>query len=135
MDSRHPKCKLTVAVLDDEPIVRRSLVRFLNVAGIQTKEFSSPFSFLEGCLHECPDCAILDLHMPMLSGIEVLERLRSYNLGVPVIVLTANDDDDVRFKCKALGVGCFLSKPVDGHMLLTAIDCVTSRATQVTSTG
>ena len=135
MDSKHSKCKLTVAVLDDEPIVRRSLVRFLNVAGIQTKEFSSPFSFLEGCLHACPDCAILDLHMPMLSGIEVLERLRSYNLGLPVIVLTANDDDDVRFKCKALGVGCFLSKPVDGHMLLTAIDCVTSRATQVTSTG
>ena len=135
MDSKHSKCKLTVAILDDEPIVRRSLVRFLSVAGIQTREFSSPLSFLEGCLHDSPDCVILDLHMPMLSGIEVLERLRSYNLGLPVIVLTANDDDDVRFKCKALGVGSFLSKPVDGHMLLTAIDAVISRAAQVTSTG
>jgi two-component system, LuxR family, response regulator FixJ len=135
MDSTHSKCKLTVAVLDDEPIVRRSLVRFLNIAGIQTKEFSSPFSFLEGCLHEYPDCAILDLHMPMLSGIDVLERLRSCNIEFPVIVLTANDDNDVRLKCRALGVDCFILKPVDGHMLLTAIDSVTSRATPVSSTG
>jgi CheY-like chemotaxis protein len=86
-------------------------------------------------MHECPDCAVLDLQMPMLSGIEVLERLRSYNLDLPVIVLTANDDDDVRLKCRALGVGYFLLKPVDGHMLLKAIDSLAARASQAASTG
>jgi FixJ family two-component response regulator len=135
MVSKHSKCTLTVAVLDDELIVRRSLVRFLTVAGIQTKEFSTPSAFLEACMYECPDCAVLDLQMPMLSGIEVVERLRSYNLYFPVIVLTAHDDDGVRLRCKALGVGCFLLKPVDGDMLLNAIHSAVSQASQAASTG
>ncbi len=111
-----------VAVLDDEAIVRRSLVRFLNVIGIQARAYASPLEFLEGCVHESPDCAVIDLQMPVLPGIEVLEQLKARKLAFPVVVLSATDDGDVRQRCESLGVRCFLLKPVEGHKLLTAID-------------
>jgi FixJ family two-component response regulator len=128
MNPQYSARKLIVAVLDDEAIVRRSLLRFLKVVGIQATAYSSPLEFLQGCMRECPDCAVIDVQMPVLSGVEVLERLKANNFDFPVIVLAATDDGDVRLKCQSLGVRCFLLKPVEGHMLLTAIDSVCGRA-------
>ena len=68
-----------------------------------------------------PDCLVLDLHMPGMSGFEVLEAMRKRQLAVPVIVVTGNDEPGMEELSRRLGAVCYLKKPVDQDDLLAAI--------------
>jgi FixJ family two-component response regulator len=115
-----------VAVVDDEPTMRRSFARLLRSAGYIARVYSSGREFLDACQREEPDCAFIDWQMPGLSGIEVLEHLRVRGIGVPVAVLAAIDDAEVRQTCSALGTRFFLLKPADGAALVNAIESMVS---------
>jgi FixJ family two-component response regulator len=111
-----------VAVVDDEPTMRRSFARLLRSTGYDASVYSSGREFLDACQREQLDCAFIDCQMPGMSGIEVVEQLRRSGIGMPVSMLAAIDDAEVRKQCTALGTCFFLLKPADGAALLNAIE-------------
>jgi two-component system response regulator FixJ len=110
-----------VAVVDDEPAVRSSLARLLRSADYRPATYESGQEFLDSLRSAPPDCAILDLHMPGLTGMEVLTHLAQRESPVPVIVLTSYSSAEARQRALEQGVTVFLEKPVERSVLLAAI--------------
>src|SRR6185503_15899224 len=81
-----------VAVVDDEESVRRALTRLLRAANMDAEAFASGEAFLESLEKFRPDCVVLDLQMPGLTGRDVQRRLISMKINLPVILITAHDD-------------------------------------------
>jgi CheY-like chemotaxis protein len=110
-----------IAVIDDDEPIRKALSRLLRTSGLRVQTFSSGQAFLESLLEGQPDCAVLDFHMPDLNGLDVLNELRSRQLNLPVIIITAYDEPSVRANCRAAGASGYLSKPIDEAVLRRAI--------------
>jgi FixJ family two-component response regulator len=117
-----------VAVVDDEAAVRKSLSRFLGAAGFDVRAYASGQEFLDAWPRERPDCVVLDLQMSGLTGIDVQQHLGRAADRPPVVMITANDDPDVRRKCIEQGVEAFLLKPVNGEYLLQLLTSLIQRA-------
>jgi FixJ family two-component response regulator len=116
-----------VAIVDDEDSVRRALERLLRSAGMDAHVFASGETFLESLSSGRPDCVVLDLHMPGVTGFDVQARLNDAGLGVPVIVITGHDSAESRERVHALGASAYLRKPVGAKLLLEAIQRATTR--------
>jgi FixJ family two-component response regulator len=114
-----------VAIVDDEDAVRRALERLLRSAGCDPEVFASGETFLESLGRRMPDCVVLDLHMPGVTGFEVQARLNASGYTVPVIVITGHDSAESRDRVHALGAAAYLRKPVGAKVLLEAIDRAT----------
>ena len=115
-----------IAVVDDEQPICKALRRLLCAAGFDVETFSSGHAFLDFLATRRPDCLILDLHMPGLSGLEVLRRLHFSGVDLPAIVITAYDEPDTRARCLAAGATGYLRKPVDEAVLRDAIGAALS---------
>ena len=115
-----------VALVDDEAPVRVALGRLLRLAGYTVLAFASGEEFLDSLKSldaRRPDCALLDVHMPGLTGLQVQARLRSIGLELPVVFITASDDVEVTRSALALGGVRVLRKPFASDLLLEAV-CV-----------
>jgi FixJ family two-component response regulator len=112
----------SIAVVDDESPVRIMLERVLRLAGYRVSAFASGEAFLAALSGERPNCAILDVHMPGLSGFEVESQLRAATIRIPLVFITASDD--AALDCSALqaGASAFLRKPFSSDALLAAVD-------------
>ncbi len=110
-----------VAVVDDEFPVLKALGRLLRLADWEVAAFDSGESFLASLAAQRPDCAILDVHMPGLSGFDVLSRLRAAHFELPVIFITASDDPDVADRAKKAGACALLRKPFSNEALVDAV--------------
>ena len=110
-----------IAVLDDEPRMCTALSRLLKSHGFEVVTFGLGEELLAACATRLPDCLLLDLHMPGLSGFEVLERLAAQHLSLPVVVLTGHDQPGNAERVRALGGANYLLKPLNESELLTAI--------------
>lgn len=108
-----------VAIVDDEPGVRRALGRLLDLAGYEPRPFASGSEFMEHL--DGIDLVILDLHLPGMSGFEVQQALAVRNAPIPVVVLTGNDTPANRARSLAGGARAYLTKPVDDEELLHAL--------------
>ena len=114
------RSKLVVAIVDDEDTVRRALERLFRSAGIASEAFSGGATFLDSLRSHRPDCVVLDLHMPEVTGFDVQARLRE--LDIPVVVITGHDTPESRGRVQELGAAAYLRKPVAAKALLEAID-------------
>jgi|SRR5882672_10405047 len=110
-----------IAVVDDDPFVRKALERLLRAAGLSVEAFASGVELLASADHHEPDCVVLDLHMPDVSGFEVQSRLARAHSGVPVVVITGHDTPESRTRALGGGAKSYLTKPVDDEALLKAI--------------
>jgi len=111
---------LCIAVVDDEASVRTALRRLLRLADYDVATFECGESFLSSLTALRPDCAILDVHMPGISGFDVSARLRAAHIDLPVVFITASDD--VALEQAALNAGCaLLRKPFSNDALLDAV--------------
>ena len=110
-----------VAVVDDEDDVRLSLQRLLRSAGFEVLVYASGTEFLRHVTESSPDCVVLDMHMPRLTGLDVQAALRTRALDVPVVILTGNETAEMRAAAFAAGVVDYLAKPVDDDVLIGAI--------------
>jgi len=111
-----------VAIVDDEDAVRRALERLLRSAGLVPRAFASGGEFLQSLDEEWPDCVVLDLHMPHVTGFDVQDRLtRSGTRRIPIVVITGHDTAESRERVEALGAAAYLRKPVSAKLLLEAI--------------
>lgn len=111
-----------IAVLDDDEPVRKAVMRLLRAAGFSARGFASGRELLAVWSREPPDCLLLDLQLPGISGLEVQRRLRSTGTQVPTIVITASDEPRIRDECVNEGASACLRKPLDEHALLCALE-------------
>ncbi|HEY0685657.1 MAG TPA: response regulator [Steroidobacter sp.] len=118
--------RLSVAVIDDEPAVRKGLSRLLRTAEFEARTYESAQQFLDRLPAERPDCLIMDLQMPGVSGMELQAILRRDDVRLPVIIMTARDDPESHDKCVALGAAACLCKPLDCDTLVDVIHSVTA---------
>lgn len=110
-----------IAVVDDEMPVRTMLRRALRLADYEVAMFASGEEFLDSLSTCSPACAILDIRMPGLSGLEVERRLRAQNIRLPVVLITASDDPALDRSAAAAGAICLLRKPFSTDALLAAL--------------
>jgi FixJ family two-component response regulator len=108
-----------ISVLDDEPQFGKALARLLKTHGFEVVTFTRVEKFLEACASRLPNCLLLDLHMPCLSGLDVLEWITARQ--VPVLVITGQDQPGNAERVRALGASAYFLKPVGESQLLTAI--------------
>jgi FixJ family two-component response regulator len=118
-----------IAVVDDELPVRTMLLRALRLAEYDVVAFASGSEFLDSLIARQPACAIVDVRMPGLSGLEVARQVRARDCPVPLIMITASDDTDMESAATAAGARCLLRKPFSTDALLVAVhDAVAGRA-------
>jgi FixJ family two-component response regulator len=117
-----------IAVVDDDYSVRRALRRLLRSADLDTEAYGSGHEFLDTLETIMPDCVVLDLQMPEMSGLELQKRLRDSGLSLPVVIVTGHDEPGMRARCLAAGVSAYLRKPIDGKALVEAISRAISEA-------
>lgn len=111
----------SIALVDDDVSVRVALGRLLRLAGYTVVAFGSGAEFLTylGVCH--PDCLVLDLHMPVLSGFDVTSWMQAAGIRVPTIFITASDDVALdAASAEANGVR-LLRKPLSKRDLLEAV--------------
>jgi len=109
-----------ILVVDDEEPVRRLLRDCLELDGYEVREAADAMQAIARIGEDIPDCVLLDVMMPGMSGLELLERLRQDPLTatLPVMMLTAATDDDTTWTGWAHGASCYVPKPFDiDHML------------------
>jgi FixJ family two-component response regulator len=119
-----------IAVVDDEEPIRKALKRLLRAAGLDAEGYASGQAFLDDAATRRPDCVLLDLHMPSMSGQQLLGKIRKLNGHPPVVVITAHDTPETREQCLAAGAAAYLRKPLDDRLLLNAISAALSKRQQ-----
>jgi FixJ family two-component response regulator len=114
---------VVIYIVDDEADVRKALSRLLRSAGYTTCLFGSAGEFLvSGEARFSAGCIILDLAMPGLNGLELQEHLSTSDCHRPIIFLTGNGDISKSVRAMKAGAVNFLTKPVDDHELLEAVE-------------
>ena len=114
---------MTLVVVDDDAQIRRAVGRFLRSQGYEVHVFDSAESYLA---RQCrADCAILDIDLPGISGIQLDEQLQKEGRQMPVVFITAHDELDILAAVQRTHRP-LVRKPLDGQGLLTAIARATS---------
>jgi FixJ family two-component response regulator len=110
-----------VYVIDDDQSVRKALARLLRSASLHAETFSSPEEFLAGLRQEKDACVIADIRMPGSTGFDLQKGITAAGMRLPIIVVSASDDEQTREHARRLGAVAFFRKPVDDQALLDAI--------------
>jgi FixJ family two-component response regulator len=119
---------LRVAILDDDPSVRIAISRVISASGMVGSCFANWMELSQNIHRFAPDCLIVDLCMPGLDGLEVMNFLRKGGTKVPVILVTAQDDPDLAEICLKAGADAFMRKPLQASELLEVITRLSRRA-------
>jgi FixJ family two-component response regulator len=117
-----------VYVVDDDEAVRDSTCLLLESQDIAVRDFATPGAFLAGFEARGARCIVLDLHMPEMNGLELLETLRGRGVTTPVIVVSARSDRIIDSQIRQAGVSAIFSKPYDDESLLARLRTVTAEA-------
>ena len=112
----------TVFLVDDDAAVRDSLKLLLETHGLAVKDFDSGKALLQDDLPRAADCLVCDIHMPVMSGIDLIETLARRGVARPTILITGRVDAALRQRAQAAGAFLVLEKPFDGTQLIDAID-------------
>ena len=110
-----------VFLVDDQPAVLKALSRLLVSAGLEVASFGSAQAFLDSGNADAVGCLVLDLAMPGMNGMELQQALVARESALPVIFLTGHGDIDTGVQAMKYGAADFLTKPVDGDKLLSAV--------------
>ncbi len=112
----------TVLIVDDDEMVRDSLKALLEAHRVPVRDFSSAKEYLAYRNGAGPRCLVLDMHMPEMGGLELLQKLREGGDSIPVIAITGRNDPALEARAKALGASAVLDKPVSHKILFAAIN-------------
>lgn len=111
-----------VLVIDDDASVRKSLSRLLRSAGYDARTYASAEEFLADGAPHSPACAVLDLAMPGLDGLELQSRMLERGMACGIVFLTGHGDLEAGIEAMKHGAMDFLSKPIDESRLLAAVE-------------
>jgi FixJ family two-component response regulator len=116
-----------VFVVDDDLSVRRSTERLIRSAGFHVQTFRSAREFLNSPRHEGPACLLLDVRMPVVSGLDLQGELRAAGIHLPIIFMTAHGNIPMTVRAMKAGAVEFLTKPYRKDDLLKAIRAALER--------
>jgi FixJ family two-component response regulator len=115
-----PKTSL-VSVVEDDQFFRESMRRLMKSFGYTVETFASAADFLASSRLVETACLIADVNMPAMNGLELHRRLIEIGHAIPMILLTAYPDYDVRTRALNDGVVCYLRKPLDENHLMRCL--------------
>jgi FixJ family two-component response regulator len=110
-----------IYIVDDDASVRKGLSRLMRAAGFEPKVFETPEAFMREVGENSCGCVLLDITMPRITGLQVQACLKQKGIDLPVIAVSARDDEETRRIARAQGAQFFLRKPMDDQALLDAI--------------
>lgn len=102
-------------------------MRLLSARRFETKAFASAEAALADRDLDWPDCLVVDLNLPAMSGLDLVERLRQRGVTAPAVAITANDEARVRDEVRRRGVQHFLAKPFLGSALVALLEQIVGR--------
>ncbi len=111
----------TIFIVDDDPAIRDSLMLMLAQEHFMVNAFESAEAFLAACKPNSFGCAIIDIRMPGMDGMQLQETLTKLNVVLPVIFLTGHGDIPMSVKAMKAGAIDFLTKPVTREKLLASV--------------
>jgi FixJ family two-component response regulator len=111
-----------ILVLDDDPSVLKAVERLLKVLGFDVESFLTIDSFMERANLREAACLVLDIALDGFSGIDLRRKLKHAGISLPVIFITARDDDVTRQAALNVGCAAYLSKPFSSKDLVDAIE-------------
>lgn len=114
--------RLLVAIIDDDESVRDSLPHLLREFGFAARAFASAEEFLSSDLIDQTQCLILDIAMPGMSGTGLQKELFRRHRTIPIVFITAHEDDNVRRRLIEAGAVDCLFKPFTGKALREALN-------------
>lgn len=127
------KAKCLIRTVDDDPAMREALEFMLTAEGWRVKTYENGRAFLTDDAPSTPGCAILDVRMPGMSGLELQQEMNVRGYALPIIFLTGNGDIDMAVSAMRDGAMDFVQKPVRQERLLKAIARAVTRS--VSETG
>jgi FixJ family two-component response regulator len=111
-----------IGIVEDEAAIREAFSLLLRMNGYQVEAFDSATTFLAEAAVDTYDCLVLDVNMPSLSGVELLEVLRSRHVQVPAIFITGKEDPGLEARAKRAGASRTIAKPVTEKTLIAGIE-------------
>ena len=118
----------TIYIVDDDAEARDSLALLLGSAGFNTRAFATAGAFLAAAPAAVTGCALFDVRLPDMNGIELLSQLRAIGSRLPVVVITAYADVPLAVEAMKAGASDFIEKPYAADTLLAGIDRALSSA-------
>jgi len=116
-----PELAALVHVVDDDRAVRDSLRWLLEGEGMAVQTYASAEDFLAGYTGERPGCAVVDVRMPGMSGLELQERLSRNHVRLPLVFVTAHGDISLAVRAMRRGAVDFVEKPFPDEQLVEAV--------------
>jgi FixJ family two-component response regulator len=111
----------TVHVVDDDPAVRQSLSWLLESAGLEVRTYGSADAFVAEQPVQRPACVLLDVRLPGLGGLELLQRLGQSGRALPTIIITGHADVPMAVRAMKIGAMDFVEKPFRDDLLLQRV--------------
>jgi FixJ family two-component response regulator len=119
--------KPQISIVDDDDSVREALRGLFRSTGFAVHAFASARDFLDSPYLACSSCLIVDINMPMMTGLDLYRHLASSGRSIPTILITATPDDAHRKQALSDGVVCYLSKPCSEDRLFACVRAALAR--------
>jgi FixJ family two-component response regulator len=116
-----PQQTPVAAIVEDDASLRRALARLLYAVGWKAISFASAEAFLQADLQLPLDCLVLDVWLPGMNGVALLEHLVALGHTFPTILITGREDVWMRQRAEQVGALAYLRKPLDEQDLLLAL--------------
>ena len=115
-----PSGRSTIAIIEDDPSFRCAIERLLGAFGFVVHTFASAEEFLKN-VPTSHACLVIDIHLPGMLGIDLIDHLAASGTPRPAIFITAQEDDDLRQRASLIPNSVYLRKPFAGKALLEAV--------------
>jgi len=114
-----------IHIVDDDDAIRQSLSLLMKSEGISVIVYESAEDFINNYKPVKSECLLLDIRMPGMSGLELLEELKERNISIPVIFITGHGDVSMAVQAMKAGATDFIEKPFDSDYLIQRVnDCL-----------
>lgn len=110
-----------IHIIDDDSNVREGFSILLKSLGYESRDYESAELFLSNSRFDTNDLIILDIHLNGMSGLQLLEQLNKQDIHLPIIIVTAYDNQESRLAAKKHGALAYFRKPVDSEALIDVI--------------
>ena len=127
--------KCTIAIVEDDASFRCALERLLRASGFEAHTFGSAEEVLTSARPESHACLILDIHLPGMSGFELVDHLTTSGPPPPTIFITAQDTESLRERASRVPNSVYLREPFVGAVLLEAVRSVLKHNCYAESSG
>lgn len=117
----NPQLPQTIYVVDDDPEICKALQWLFESVDLNVKTYSCAKKFMSDFNQEMRGCLIVDVRMPFMSGLELVDKLNSLNSKLPIIVITGHGDIPMAVRAMKAGAIEFILKPINDQDLLETI--------------